>query len=214
MASSSISAFAANLPSPVEGISSDIPEQELAKQLESMGYNDVYDVEGAGRFYSARAEYNDVWYQLTIDAKTGEVTSLDDDKYKYVSVVNDLTDDTLVMELQRLGYTNVEIGKSQGSYIEATASRYGEPTNLTIDTQTGRVVDHMQGAARYVPMHDETTTQDVVNYLEQMGYENVREVTTSDGFFKMEAEQAGNTRDILVDADTGEVHQLGSSEPG
>jgi hypothetical protein len=210
--SGSIAAHAATLPSPVDNVSPGLTEQDIQNGLESLGYTDVYAVEGTGRFYTARASYQGVWYPLQIDIATGEVTSLANDNYKYISVVEGVDNDHLQMELERLGYGNVNVSKQEGAFTEVEAQRYGQVTYLTIDTRTGQVVDHDQGYAWFVPVSADMTQDQAAMHLEEMGYENVQQLEHTGGMYTYEATQAGNEVEVYVDSETGEIHQLGNSE--
>lgn len=212
MMSGSIAAHAASLPSPVENISPGLTEQDIKTGLEKLGYTDVYDVEGTGRFYTARADYQGVWYPLQIDVATGEVTSLGNSDYKYISVVSGTDNDHVVTELQRLGYTNVMVSKQEGAFTEAEAKRYGQVTYLTIDTRTGQVIDHEQGYAWFVPASADLTQDEAAAHLEKMGYENVQQLEHTGGMYTFEATQAGEEVSVFVDSDTGEIHELGQPQ--
>ena len=214
MMSGSIAAHAASLPSPVENISPALTEQDIATGLEALGYSDVYDVEGAGRFYTARAHYNGVWYPLQIDASTGEVTSSRNVDYKYISVVGGSDKDRLVTELERLGYSHVKLGAEQGSFTEAEAHRYGQVTYLTVDTRTGQVIDHEQGYAWFVPVSDDMTEEEAKAHLQTLGYENARDMENTGSMYTYTATRAGKDVTVYVDAESGEVHQLGERDPG
>jgi hypothetical protein len=74
----SISAFGADLPSPVSKMPAGVAKQNLANELEDMGYENVTVVESNGRYYTAHAQYDGVWYPLEIDMATGHVQSFDD----------------------------------------------------------------------------------------------------------------------------------------
>ena len=211
--SGSMAAHAANLPSPVKDISPGLTEQDIESGLESLGYTDIYAVEGTGRFYTARASYQGVWYPLQIDVKTGEVTSLGNTDYKYISVVEGVDDEHLAMELERLGYGDVMVGNREGAFTNAEANRYGQVTYLTIDTRTGQVIDHQQGYAWFVPVSADMTQDVAAMQLEELGYENVQQLEHTGGMFTFEATQAGREVSVYVDRESGEVHQLGMSEP-
>jgi hypothetical protein len=211
--SGSMAAHAVNLPSPVENISPGLTEQDIVNGLEDLGYTDVYAVEGTGRFYTARASYQGVWYPLQIDIESGEVSSLDNTQYKYISVVNGVEDDVVVTELHHLGYSDVAVTKKEGAFTEVEASRYGEVTYLTIDNRTGQVIDHKQGYAQFVPVSAEMTPNEAAMHLEEMGYENVRSLEHTGGMFTFEATQAGGSEvSVYVDEETGENHELGDPD--
>ena len=78
MSIGSISAFGADLPSPVSKMPAGVAKQSLADELQDMGYENVTVVESNGRYYTAHAQYDGVWYPLEIDMETGQVQSFDD----------------------------------------------------------------------------------------------------------------------------------------
>jgi hypothetical protein len=73
--SGSIAASAGELPSPVDYLSPALTEQNIKTGLENLGYTNVFDVKGAGSYYTAQAYYHDNWYPLDINIDTGAVTS-------------------------------------------------------------------------------------------------------------------------------------------
>jgi hypothetical protein len=213
MMSGSLAAHAASLPSPVMNSSPGLTEQDIKSGLENLGYTDVYDVEGTGRFYTARADYQGVWYPLQIDVATGEVTSLANRDFKYISVVSGVDNDHVVKEVERLGYGTVVVNKQEGAYTELEAQRYGQVTYLTIDTRTGQVIDHEQGYAWFVPVAvDKDMTQDeAAAHLQKMGYNNVQQLPHTGGMYTFEATQGGKEVSVFVDKESGEIHEIGQS---
>jgi hypothetical protein len=75
MMSGSIAASASDLPSPVNYLSPSLTKQNITTDLEALGYTNVFDVKGAGSYYTAQAYYHDLWYPLDINIDTGAVTS-------------------------------------------------------------------------------------------------------------------------------------------
>jgi hypothetical protein len=75
MMSGSIAASAADLPSPLDNISTGLTEHDITSELETLGYTNVFDVKGAGTAYTAQAYYHDNWYPLDINIATGGVSS-------------------------------------------------------------------------------------------------------------------------------------------
>jgi len=75
MMSSSVAAYAADLPSPINYLSADRTTQNITTGLEALGYTNVFDVKGDGRYFTAQAYYHDIWYPLDINIATGKVSS-------------------------------------------------------------------------------------------------------------------------------------------
>ena len=75
MMSSSVATYAADLPSPINYLSADRTTQNITTGLEALGYTNVFDVKGDGRYFTAQAYYHDIWYPLDINIATGKVSS-------------------------------------------------------------------------------------------------------------------------------------------
>jgi hypothetical protein len=73
--SGSVAAYAADLPSPINYLSADRTTQNITTGLEALGYTNVFDVKGEGRYFTAQAYYRDNWYPLDINIDTGKVSS-------------------------------------------------------------------------------------------------------------------------------------------
>ena len=199
-------AFATDgLPSPINVTGGNITEAQVKDGLTELGYTNINYIAGAGRYWTVRTHYNGSYVPLQVDSETGEVSRLGDPDLQALSIIEGTTDQDLEKGLRELGYSNVAIGAKQGRYAEATAWRYGEDVNLTVDLETGAVTNNEQNDTWYVPMHEAMSDADVTAGLEQMGYTEVHELTQTNEGWSGYAIHDGEKMRVWIDAQSGEV---------
>ncbi len=200
-----IMAQAASVPSPINVDGGNITEAQVKDGLLALGYDNITYLEGEGRYYTVRAHYDGRYMPILVDAETGEVTQLGDPDTQSISIIEGTKDVALAKGLSELGYSSVTIGAKQGRYAEATAWRYGDNVNLTIDLETGQVTNIDQDDTWYVAVRDGMTDAEVSAELEAMGYIEVHELTRTDTAWTGYAVQNGEKMKLWVDAHSGEV---------
>lgn len=193
------------LPSPISVNTGNITETQIRDGLTELGYTDIEYVAGTGRYWTVRTHYNGSYVALDVDAETGEVTRRGDPDMQTVTIVENSMDQHLRDGLRDLGYSNVVIGAKQGRYADATAWRYGETVDLTIDMETGMVTNVDQDSVWYVPMNSNMTEAQMQAELERMGYTTVQELTHTEDSWTGYAVHNGEKMKIWVDSETGEV---------
>lgn len=194
-----------DLPSPIAVDGGGLTETQVKDGLTDLGYTDIDYIAGAGRYWTVRTHYNGSYAPVQVDSETGAVTPLGHPDKQAISIIEGTMDQNLKEGLRELGYSDVVIGAKQGRYADATAWRYGEDVNLTIDLETGTVTNVDQDSVWYVGMNDRMTNAQMQAELETMGYTEVFELTqTSDGWTGI-AVQNGQKMEIWVDAESGEV---------
>lgn len=193
------------LPSPIEVNGGNITEVEIKDGLTELGYTDIEYIAGAGRYWTVRTHYNGSYVPLQVDAETGAVTRMGDPDTQTISIVEGTMDEDLAEGLRDLGYSNVMIGANQGRYADATAWRYGEDVNLTIDLETGVVTNVDQDETWYVTMNDDMTDAQMQAELEKKGYTEVHELTATNSGWTGFAVHDGEKMKVWVDAETGEI---------
>jgi len=193
------------LPSPIEVNGGNVTEASIKDGLTELGYTDIEYIAGAGRYYTVRAHYNGSYVPVQVDAETGAVTRMGDPDTQSISIIEGTMDQDLEKGLRELGYSNVMIGTKQGRYAEATAWRYGQDVNLTVDLETGTVVNNDQDETWYVSMRDGMTDAEISAELDKMGYTEVHELTQTDSGWTGYAVQDGEKMKVWVDAESGEV---------
>lgn len=193
------------LPSPIAVNDGNITEVQIREGLTELGYTDIEYVAGAGRYWTVRTHYNGSYVPLQVDAETGEVSRLGDPDMQSISIIEGTMDQDLEKGLRELGYSNVTIGTKQGRYAEATAWRYGQDVNLTVDLETGTVTNNEQDETWYVTMREGMTDAQVSAELERMGYTEVRELTQTESGWTGFAIHDGQKMKVWIDAESGEL---------
>ena len=207
-------ASADSLPSPIEVDGGNITEHQVEEGLTELGYTDITYLQGAGAYYTVRAHYDGRYVPLEVNAETGEVSRLGDPDMQRISIVEGTMDEHIEKGLHEIGYSNVTIKNKQGNVAEASADRYGETVELTIDLETGAVTNESQDDTWYVTMRDGMTNADVGAELEAMGYTKVHELSETDAGWTGYAVQDGQKVEIWVDAYSGEVRSWPMGSPG
>ncbi|MDA0219739.1 MAG: hypothetical protein O3B22_09180 [Proteobacteria bacterium] len=193
------------LPSPIEVNGGNITEAQIKDGLTELGYTDIEYIAGEGRYSTVRTHYNGSYVPLQVDADTGEVSRLGDPDMQSISIVEGTMDQDLEKGLRELGYSNVTIGAKQGRYAEATAWRYGQDVNLSIDLETGTVTNNEQDETWYVAMRNDMTDAQVGAELEKMGFTEVDELSQTEAGWSGYAVQDGEKMKVWIDAESGEV---------
>ena len=196
---------AGGLPSPIEVNGGNITEAQIKDGLTELGYTDIEYIAGEGRYWTVRTHYNGSYVPLQVDADTGEVSRLGDPDMQSISIVEGTMDQELEKGLRELGYSNVTIGAKQGRYAEATAWRYGQDVNLSIDLETGTVTNNEQDETWYVAMRNDMTDAQVGAELEKMGFTEVHELSQTEAGWSGFAIHNGEKMKVWIDAESGEV---------
>ncbi len=196
---------ASSLPSPIEINGGNVTEAAIKDGLTELGYTNIEYIAGAGRYWTVRTYYNGSYVPLQVDADTGAVTRMGDPDMQTISIIEGTKNENIAKGLRELGYSNVMVGTNQGRYAEATAWRYGEDVNVSVDLETGEVTNVDQDSVWYVAMNENMTDAQMQAELEKMGYTEVHELTATDSGWSGFAIHNGEKMKVWVDAETGEV---------
>lgn len=206
-------ASAHSLPSPIEVSGGNITEIQVEEGLTELGYTDITYLQGAGAYYTVRARYDGRYVPLEVNAETGEVSRLGDPDMQRIAIVEGTMDEDIEKGLHEIGYSNVTIKNKQGNVAVASADRYGETAELTIDLETGAVTNESQDDTWYVTMRDGMTGADVGADLETMGYTEVHQIRETESGWTGYAVQDGQKVEIWVDSYSGEVRSWPMGSP-
>lgn len=205
---------ASTLPTPISVNGGSITEAQIADGLHELGYTDITYLKGEGRYYTVRAHYDGHYVPIQVDSETGDVSRLGDPDTQVISLVGGTSDADVATELRQLGYGNVMVGATQGRYLDATAARYGQDVNLTVDMETGLVNNIEQDETWYVEMRDDLTDADVSTQLGAMGFTEVHQLTQTDNAWNGYAVRDGQKMQVWVDDQSGEVRAWPADNQG
>ena len=123
------------------GTTHDPDEEYVRQQLEAMHFTDVKNVRRSGAIFDAEAKLDGKPVNLRIDSRSGEVTREGGDDVLNIPVRADMDADYVRRKLQWIGFTDVGDVRRDGGVYHASAQRYGEPVEVTVESDTGRVED-------------------------------------------------------------------------